>query len=44
MGISWERGRPARMLLLITWERGRPARILFLLVVAELPRGFAGSH
>ena len=28
----------------ITWERGRPARMLFLLVVAELPRGFAGSH
>ena len=32
------------------WERGRPARILFLMVVAslmvvaELPRGFAGSH
>ena len=44
MGISWERGRPARILFLITWERGRPARILFLLVVAELPRGFAGSH
>ena len=44
MGISWERGRPARILSLITWERGRPARMLFLLVVAELPRGFAGSH
>ena len=29
-GISWERGRPARILSLITWERGRPARILFL--------------
>ena len=28
----------------ISWERGRPARILFLMVVAELPRGFAGSH
>ena len=28
----------------ISWERGRPARILLLLVVAELPRGFAGSH
>ena len=28
----------------ITWERGRPARMLFLMVVAELPRGFAGSH
>ena len=27
-----------------TWERGRPARILLLMVVAELPRGFAGSH
>ena len=27
---AWERGRPARMLSLITWERGRPARILFL--------------
>ena len=26
------------------WERGRPARILLLMVVAELPRGFAGSH
>ena len=44
MGISWERGRPARMLSLITWERGRPARMLLLMVVAELPRGFAGSH
>ena len=44
IGISWERGRPARMLLLITWERGRPARMLLLMVVAELPRGFAGSH
>ena len=44
MGISWERGRPARMLFLITWERGRPARMLLLLAVAELPRGFAGSH
>ena len=32
------------MLLLITWERGRPARMLLLMVVAELPRGFAGSH
>ena len=42
--IPWERGRPARMLFLITWERGRPARMLFLMVVAELPRGFAGSH
>ena len=29
-GISWERGRPARILSLITWERGRPDRILFL--------------
>ena len=29
-GIAWERGRPARILFLITWERGRPARILFL--------------
>ena len=28
----------------ISWERGRPARILVLMVVAELPRGFAGSH
>ena len=28
----------------ISWERGRPARMLFLMVVAELPRGFAGSH
>ena len=28
----------------ISWERGRPARILLLMVVAELPRGFAGSH
>ena len=27
-----------------TWERGRPARMLLLMVVAELPRGFAGSH
>ena len=27
-----------------TWERGRLARILLLMVVAELPRGFAGSH
>ena len=44
MGISWERGRPARILSLITWERGRPARMLLLMVVAELPRGFAGSH
>ena len=44
MGISWERGRPARMLFLITRERGRPARMLLLMVVAELPRGFAGSH
>ena len=26
------------------WERGRPARMLLLMVVAELPRGFAGSH
>ena len=32
------------MLSLITWERGRPARMLLLMVVAELPRGFAGSH
>ncbi len=30
-GISWERGRPARILSLITWERGRPARILSLI-------------
>ena len=29
-GITWERGRPARILSLITWERGRPARILSL--------------
>ena len=29
-GIAWERGRPARILFLITRERGRPARILFL--------------
>ena len=43
-GNAWERGRPARILSLITWERGRPARMLFLMVVAELPRGFAGSH
>ena len=43
-GIPWERGCPARILSLITWERGRPARMLFLMVVAELPRGFAGSH
>ena len=28
----------------ISWERGRPARMLLLRVVAELPRGFAGSH
>ena len=42
-GITWERGRPARILSLITWERGRPARMLFLMVVAELPRGVAGS-
>ena len=28
----------------IPWERGRPARILLLIGVAELPRGFAGSH
>ena len=28
----------------ISWERGRPARMLLLMVVAELPRGFAGSH
>ena len=42
--ITWERGRPARILSLITWERGRPARMLFLMVVAGLPRGFAGSH
>ena len=28
----------------ISWERGRPARMLFLMVVAELPRGFAGIH
>ena len=28
----------------IAWERGRPARMLLLMVVAELPRGFAGSH
>ena len=27
---AWERGRPARILFLITWERGRPARILSL--------------
>ena len=27
-----------------TRERGRPARMLLLMVVAELPRGFAGSH
>ena len=26
----WERGRPARILFLITWERGRPARMLCL--------------
>ena len=43
-GNAWERGRPARILSLITWERGRPARMLLLMVVAELPRGFAGSH
>ena len=30
-GISWERGRPARILFLITWERGRPARMLSLI-------------
>ena len=30
-GIAWERGRPARILFLITRERGRPARILFLI-------------
>ena len=43
---------PARLLRLplkggvmgISWERGRPARMLLLMVVAELPRGFAGSH
>ena len=41
---------PARRLPLeggvmgISWERGRPARMLLLMVVAELPRGFAGSH
>ena len=29
-GITWERGRPARILFLITWERGRPARMLSL--------------
>ena len=29
-GNAWERGRPARILFLITRERGRPARILFL--------------
>ena len=28
----------------ISWERGRPARMLLLMEVAELPRGFAGSH
>ena len=28
----------------ISWERGRPARMLLLMVVAEFPRGFAGSH
>ena len=27
----------------IAWESGRPARILSLMVVAELPRGVAGS-
>ena len=36
MGISWERGRPARILLLMV--------VASLMVVAELPRGFAGSH
>ena len=29
-GLTWERGRPARILSLITRERGRPARILSL--------------
>ena len=43
-GNAWERGRPARILSLITWERGRPARMLFLMVVAELPRGVAGLY
>ena len=39
--------RPWRLPLkaeVIPWERGRPARILIRMVVAELPRGFAGSH
>ena len=42
--MPWERGRPARILSLITRERGRPARILSLLAAAELQRDAAGSH
>ena len=43
-GLTWERGRPARILFLITRERGRPARILVPLAGAELQCNAAGSH
>ena len=35
---------PLQCGVIAPWERGRPARMLLLMVVAELPRGFAGSH
>ena len=48
--MPWERGRPARILFLITRERGRPARMSLITCPArfglwpELQCDAAGSH